>query len=108
MGVEVVPFLTDKNELAGLVSRDQKRRTELPQERGEVGRVDRPQRRRFLNLESVRVQHRSVGESRCSHGLYLPLQKVADVHDPERKCDLHSSPVILQCENRTVIVPPAS
>ena len=48
VGVEVVPLVADHHELAGLVGGDQERRAELPQERGEVRRVDRPQRRRVV------------------------------------------------------------
>ena len=43
VGVEVVPLVADHHELAGLVGGDQQRRAELPQERGEVRRVDGPQ-----------------------------------------------------------------
>ena len=49
VGVEVVPLVADHHELAGLVGGDQQRRAELPQKRGEVWRVDRPQRHAFFN-----------------------------------------------------------
>ena len=45
VGVEVAPLVADEHELAGLIGGHQERRAELPQERGEVRRVDGPQRR---------------------------------------------------------------
>ena len=73
--VEVVPLIPDQHELAGLVGGDQERRAELPQQRGEVGRVDRPQGGRILHLGAVKVQRRCGGGTRCRHGFYLPLKK---------------------------------
>ncbi len=61
VGVEVIPLVADQHELAGLVGGDQERRTKLPQERGEVRRVDGPQQRRSLRLRAVRGQRRSGG-----------------------------------------------
>ena len=69
VGVEVVPLVADHHELAGLVGGDQERRAELPQERGEVRRVDGPQRRRVLRLGAVSVQRRFGGGNGCRHGI---------------------------------------
>ena len=60
VGVEVVPLVADHHELAGLVGGDQQRRAELPQQRGEVRRVDGPQRRRVFRLGAVGVRRRRV------------------------------------------------
>ena len=63
VGVEVVPLVADHHELAGLVGGDQQRRAELPQQRGEVRRVDGPQRPRVLRRgrrgQPWRAQERS-------------------------------------------------
>ena len=66
VGVEVVPLVADHHELAGLVGGDQQRRAELPQQRGEVRRVDGPQRRRVFRLGGFKVQRRFGGEQRLS------------------------------------------
>ena len=47
VGVEVVPLVADHHQLAGLVGRHQQRGAELPQQAGEVRRVDGPQRLRL-------------------------------------------------------------
>ena len=44
VGVEVVPFVADQDQLAGLIGGDQERTAELPQQGGEVRRVDGAQR----------------------------------------------------------------
>ena len=75
VGVEVVPLVADQHELAGLVRGDQERRTELPQQRGEVRRVDRPQRRRALHLGAVNVQRRCGRGTRCRHRFHLSCTK---------------------------------
>jgi hypothetical protein len=64
VGVEVVPLVADHHQLAGLVGGDHERRAKLPQERGEVRSVDRPQRRRVFRLGAARLQGRSGGRNR--------------------------------------------
>src|SRR5262245_55049449 len=44
----MVPLVADQHELAGLIGGDQQRCPQLPQERGEVRRVDGAQGRVFL------------------------------------------------------------
>ena len=63
VGVEVVPLVADHHELAGLVGGDQQRRAELPQQRGEVRRVDGPQRRRVLRLGAAGSSVGAAGET---------------------------------------------
>ena len=73
MGVEVVPLVADHHELAGLVGGDQERRAELPQERGEVRRVDGLEWCRILDFDGVEVWHYCDGGTCLSHDFHHPV-----------------------------------
>jgi hypothetical protein len=53
VGVEVIPLIPYHHELAGLVGGHQERGAEVPQEAGEIGCVDSPQRLRRPGLDRV-------------------------------------------------------
>ena len=71
MGVQVVALLANHHQLARLVGRHQQRRAELPQQRGEVRRVDRPKRRRIAGGGGVDRPSRPIRLNRGRHDVSL-------------------------------------
>jgi len=59
VGVEVVALVADHHQLAGLVGREQERRAEPPQQRGEVRRVASAQWAGVFHLGNGRVRRRA-------------------------------------------------
>ncbi len=84
--VEVVPFIADQHELARLIGGDQKRWAELPQERGEVRRVDCPQRRRVVRLGGVGPERRFGGGKQVLSWLLTPHVRRSELLGPRRGC----------------------
>jgi len=72
MGVELVPLVTDHQQLAGLVGGDEERRAQAPQQRGEIRCVSGHERPGALRPGEGRIQRQADRGALVSQ-VFLPL-----------------------------------